>query len=335
MTEHDTQVSPRKGARRIGITVLVVVLGVLLAGWVLDIASSSPALCMSCHEMQLRGHEWQQSAHVSVKCVSCHTKPRPWYATPVRLVDKAGIIVRDVSSHMRGGYDVSIDRSSAKTSPITDEVCLQCHDPNRKATSGFRIKIDHVEHAKRNGSCVSCHVRTAHPVATRGRALTFMGQCFTCHGTPDQPKASATCSVCHPSDYKLIPPTHENAKWKTKHGQTAVSDFGLCDMCHDKPFCTDCHGLEMPHPQGWAEGATGHSLVAKTNRAVCERCHGSSLDMCTMCHHKGYEPSKGPWVKQHFEQVRKQGAAYCMSRCHSPVFCIKCHASGAPVSDAD
>ncbi|MDO9108844.1 MAG: NapC/NirT family cytochrome c [Coriobacteriia bacterium] len=316
----------RRPTRRKPVFMAMVLLGVLVVGYALQAASSSPALCLSCHEMQLRGHEWEQSAHTQVTCVDCHTKPRPWYATPLRLVDRAALIVRDVSSHLAGGYDVSIDRSSAKTSPITDAVCLQCHDPNRKATSGFRILIDHVEHAKLNGSCVSCHVRTAHPVETRGQALTFMGQCFTCHGTLEQPDASGDCGVCHPADYEPVPPTHENTKWAKKHGEIAVSDFGLCEMCHKQPFCTDCHGVAMPHPAGWAEGATGHSLVAKTNRAVCERCHGKSLDMCTMCHHQGYTPTKGTWVKQHFEQVRKRGAAYCMDRCHSPLFCIRCHA---------
>jgi len=329
----DAAGGPRR--RRTLLTVAIVVLGVLFVGLVLDLASASPALCMSCHEMELRGHEWEQSAHAQTTCVECHTKPRPWYATPLRLVDRAGLLVRDVSAHLAGGYDTSIDRSSAATSPITDEVCLQCHDANRKATSGYRIKIDHVEHAKRNGSCVSCHVRTAHPVESRGRALTFMAECFTCHGTPDQPEASAECNVCHPDDYELIPPTHENKQWAKKHGETAVSDFGLCEMCHTEQFCTDCHGVTMPHPEGWAEGATGHSLVAKTNRAVCENCHGKRLDMCTMCHHQDYEPSKGPWVKQHFESVEKQGAAYCFQACHSPVFCIKCHAGGAPVPESD
>jgi len=323
------------GKRRRLITLAIVIVGVLAVGLALDMASRSPALCLSCHEMELRGHEWEQSAHNMVVCVDCHTEPRPWYATPLRLVERGGLIVRDVSSHLAGGYDTSIDRSSAAKSPITDEVCLQCHDPNRKATSGYRILIDHVEHAKTNGSCVSCHVRTAHPVETRGQALTFMGQCFTCHGTPEQPDASAECGVCHPDDYELVPATHEDSKWATKHGDTAVSDFGLCDMCHDQPFCTDCHGVAMPHPDGWAEGATGHAIVAKTDRAVCEKCHGASLDMCTMCHHKGYEPRKGPWVKQHFEQVRERGAAYCMESCHSPVYCIRCHADGAPLTSPE
>jgi len=325
----------RSRTKRTLITIAVVILGVLLIGFILDVASASPALCMSCHEMELRGHEWEESAHAQTTCVECHTKPRAWHATPLRLVDRAGIMVRDVSSHLAGGYDTSIDTSSAAASPITDAVCLQCHDPERKATSGFRIKIDHVEHAKRNGSCVSCHLRTAHPVESRGRALTFMAQCFTCHGTPEQPEASAECGVCHPSDYELVPPTHENAQWATKHGEVAVTDFGLCDMCHTEQFCTDCHGVTMPHPDGWAEGATGHSQAATTDREVCEQCHGSRLDMCTMCHHEGYEPAKGPWVKQHYDEVEKRGAAYCMDTCHSPLFCIRCHAEKAPVPDVE
>lgn len=316
---------PRRwGRQRVAVTLAVVLLGLLIVGGGLDFASSSPALCMSCHEMELRAGEWHESAHAQVTCVSCHLPPRPWYAVPARLVDRAGLLVRDVSAHLAGGFDDPVDvRGTAR--PISDATCLQCHTANREATSGYRILIDHVEHAKRNGSCVSCHVRTAHPIETRGRALTFMAQCYTCHGTAAEPDASAECSTCHPADYELVPATHEQVAWKDDHGETARSDFGLCELCHEQPFCTDCHGVQMPHPDGWEKGATGHAAAAKTDRAVCSRCHGETLDMCTMCHHDAYEPAKGTWVQQHYEEVRERGAAYCMSECHAPAYCITCH----------
>jgi hypothetical protein len=80
----------------------------------------------------------------------------------------------------------------------------------------------------------------------------------------------------------------------------------------------------MPHPKNWAKGSEGHATVAEQNRAVCEQCHGSRPDMCTMCHHESYDPMKGTWVKQHFAEVDKQGPDYCM-KCHSPVYCVRCH----------
>lgn len=321
-----------RGRTRVAIAIVVVVLGVFLFGWLLDYVTASPALCSSCHEMAPRAESWEQSAHAHVSCVECHQEPHPWYAVPQRLVGRAGILVRDVTSHMAGDYDDPVDASQSADSPIADETCLQCHDADRKATSGYRIIIDHVEHAKLNGSCVSCHVRTAHPLESRGRALSLMAQCFTCHGTAEKPEASAECDVCHPSDYEPKPAAHMEQEWMRDHGQVALTDARLCGMCHEKAMCEQCHGLEMPHPDDWAKGATGHGVVARTDRAVCTQCHGDRLDMCTMCHHSDYDPNRGTWIKQHFLNVRERGATYCMSECHSPVFCIDCHATEVPAS---
>jgi len=338
--EHDTTTAAREAdtggagpvvergprARRRAKALAFVLLGVLAFGVLLDVVTASPALCGSCHEMVPRTESWAESAHASVTCVECHQAPHPWYALPQRLVGRAGILVRDISLHVSGDYEDPVDASRSGGSPIEDETCLQCHDPNRKATSGYRILIDHVEHARRNGSCVSCHVRTAHPLESRGRALSLMAQCFTCHGTAEEPDASAQCDVCHPADYEPKPAAHLEPTWMEAHGATALADAGLCEMCHETEYCADCHGLEIPHPDDWAKGATGHGIVAARDRAVCAQCHGDGPDMCTMCHHSDYTPGQGTWIKQHFTAVREDGASYCMTECHSPVFCIDCHA---------
>lgn len=303
---------------------LLVLAGLIMLAGATDVLTASPRLCGLCHEMKPRVATWGQSAHASVTCVECHQQPRPWTQAPASLYDRLELLGRDTVRHLSGEYQDPVETRAPGSEPIADEVCLQCHDPNRKATSGYRILIDHAEHAARNGSCVSCHVRTAHPLDTRGNALSLMSQCFTCHGTPEQPKASAKCDVCHPSDYEPKPESHSAATWMRSHGKVAVSDPKQCTMCHEKEYCTGCHGLEMPHPEGWEKGATGHSVVAKTDRAVCERCHGGRADMCTMCHHEGYEPAKGPWAKQHFIDVRKRGTTFCLS-CHSPLYCADCH----------
>ena len=73
---------------------------------------------------------------------------------------------------------------------------------------------------------------------------------------------------------------------------------------------------------------SGHPTYAKRDRRVCTRCHGDTPDLCTMCHHEGYQQEKGTWVKQHFIDVRNKGAYFCLSECHSPVFCADCHVGG-------
>jgi hypothetical protein len=187
----------------------------------------------------------------------------------------------------------------------------------------MRILIDHVAHAKRNGSCISCHIRTAHPIATRGAALSLMSQCFTCHGWAPSAKAPARCGLCHPETYRLRPTSHGTAKWKQGgHGALAIADRKSCEMCHEKNTCDGCHGIDMPHPMGWAKA--GHAEAAKKDRGVCDGCHWGYPDMCSVCHHKGYDPAQGTWLEQHAPVAKKLGAAACAG-CHPKPDCAPCH----------
>jgi len=319
----------RRWLRVAAIVVLVVVAGAVA----FDLVTASPRLCASCHEMRPRVASWQQSAHVGVGCWECHQQPRPWYAYPLGLADRAQVLARDVRAHSSRDTTAAVDGPVAGVPPMSDDVCLQCHEPNRKATSGFRIKIDHVEHAKRNKSCVSCHVRTAHPLESRGTPLTLMSQCFTCHGTAEKPEASAACSLCHPTGYQLMPVSHDDKAWvPQKHSETAADDRKQCEMCHTQKFCNDCHGIEMPHPEGWSQGEDGHAAYAETDRAVCSKCHTEKPDLCSMCHHKQYDPTRGSWVQQHFIEVETGGAEYCFE-CHAPSYCVRCHTAWATTGE--
>lgn len=302
----------------------IVLVAVPLLGVVFDAGTASPGLCAACHEMEPRYASWAESSHVSVGCVECHQEPTDWYELPERVIDRGRLLVRDVTAHLRGDYDDPVDAASPGAEPVSDAVCLQCHDVNRKATSGYRIIIDHVEHAKRNGSCVSCHVRTAHPIEGRGNALSLMGQCYTCHGTAAHPEAPTACGACHPDDYELLPASHAVPVWATEHGEVAQTDEGLCTMCHERSFCDDCHGLEMPHPDGWVGEAAGHGRVAQTDTATCERCHSGGPDLCTMCHHTSYVPLESPWIEEHHAEVIADGPEHCLT-CHTREYCSFCH----------
>lgn len=326
-TEQDLARDDARSPRRPGAWAAVVagvVIGVLALGIAVDLGTASPSLCASCHEMAKRVASWSRSPHVGIACVTCHQTSRPWYALPWRLADRTRLLGRDVARHVAGGYRDPVDGRISGTAPMPDAACLQCHDPNRKATSGFRILIDHAAHAKRNGSCVSCHVRTAHPVETRGAALSLMAACFTCHGTARTAKAPGRCDLCHPSGYVLVPASHKAADWKRTHGGVALSDLKQCEMCHVKSTCDSCHGLDMPHPMGWAKGKPGHGDVAERDRALCGRCHGGRPDICTMCHHDAYDPAKGTWAKQHSAEAERRGADFCID-CHSALDCVRCH----------
>lgn len=318
----------RPDVRRRVLIVAGILVGLLALFSAIDLITASPRVCASCHEIAPRASSWAHSAHAEVACVQCHQAPTAWYALPQRLVGRAKLVGHDVIAHLSGRYPDPVTRRSAGTSPVTDANCLQCHDPDRRATAGLRILIDHGKHARLNGSCISCHVRVAHPVATRSDAQSLMSECFRCHGEGPTAKAPARCGLCHPSGYRLVPASHQpSARWRRSHGSVAIKDPRLCKMCHAEKFCSDCHGLAMPHPAGWAQRA-GHPTAAQVNRALCERCHGTGPDLCTMCHHKAYAPDRGPWVQQHPAAVRTDGLERCL-KCHGAAFCANCHVEAA------
>lgn len=108
--------------------------------------------------------------------------------------------------------------------------------------------------------------------------------------------------------------------------KTETIDY--CGTCHAPTFCTDCHGLEMPHPTGFKKQ---HGALGKKNPKVCANCHGKADEFCNACHHGSamqYDYAPGiPWRRQHPTAVRTVGANTCFE-CHSPTFCASCHVSG-------
>jgi hypothetical protein len=312
-----------RGARgRIVVAVVAVAVFVLLFVSA-DAVASSPDLCAGCHLMQPWVASWRVSAHANVECYSCHGTPRPWYAEPVSVIERWSRIGRDVRAQ---SVMSSAEASSAiaKARPVPDWVCEQCHNLATLQIPSSNVTIDHTKHAKRNKSCVSCHTFVAHPERYVDRNTSLMKQCFVCHGQTKAAKAPGRCSLCHPKDFELKPPSHIAPKWLQRHGAIAKANRQQCDMCHAPEFCVKCHGLVMPHPTGWAGGPNLHATVAKKGVVVCERCHKGSSELCTMCHHRGFAAGKGPWVKQHPAMAAETGSAFCF-QCHDSMFCVKCH----------
>ncbi len=328
-----TGMSPRsKKFLRIGAIAVGSLAAVVALGLVLTSVTASPKVCGSCHEMQHALVTWQASGHTQVGCADCHEEPREWYQFPQTLAARGAMLARDVRLHWDPEGSADIRASLDSTPTITDATCLQCHNESRKISMRFGTLIDHQEHAERNKQCVSCHLWTAHPEPTAEKPMLMMEQCFTCHGRTASAKAPGTCDVCHPASFNLRPVSHKpEAEWKEQHGQVAKKNKQPCAICHDAQFCTGCHGVVMPHPANWSKGKPPlHSEAAKTDRTVCVRCHDEKPDLCSMCHHKGWDPTKGAWIQQHPVLVANTGSAYCL-KCHDPVYCTTCHARGMKI----
>jgi len=113
-----------------------------------------------------------------------------------------------------------------------------------------------------------------------------------------------------------------------------VETINECSTCHAEKFCSDCHGLEMPHP---ADFTKEHGQLGKEKPQTCSRCHGNADRFCDDCHHGSeleYESrDTRPWLQAHPTAVKELGAETCFD-CHDPTYCAYCHVNGPEASRA-
>ena len=123
----------------------------------------------------------------------------------------------------------------------------------------------------------------------------------------------------------------------------SVHEVNYCSTCHLESFCTNCHGMEMPHPAEFKEpkdpkDPQGHPVLSKTKADKCDLCHLTTKTkylFCNNCHHGTasdwtYDP-KVAWGTQHAQAVTKNGVAGCLEQCHEKKFCLDCHTKQQPV----
>ncbi len=109
----------------------------------------------------------------------------------------------------------------------------------------------------------------------------------------------------------------------------SAGEVNYCSTCHAEKFCSDCHGLPMPHPSDFQ---AGHGDLGRSSPKVCATCHaqGGKADdtrFCNACHHPDGDPAL-PWIPQHVDAVRTSGAQACF-KCHKPTYCAGCHVAAA------
>jgi len=193
-----------------------------------------------------------------------------------------------------------------------------------------------------------------------------MDACYRCHGLEADTEAPGECSACHTEEFDLVPASHDAAGWYEEFGESgghaaayteeasrvaqaeewvagleevhhseAPEDLGYestvntCYTCHLKQYCTDCHGMEMPHPAGFTED---HGDLGLSSPESCATCHARSEEeaagneFCNACHHPDSTPGTS-WIDQHWVSVRDSGGSACFE-CHNPTYCATCHVSG-------
>lgn len=286
--------------------------------------SSTPTFCSFCHEMKEDHLAWSRSSHKNVTCIACHTPPNV-----VGFLQHKMTAVPELYLHIADAYEKPINKESETSKEIGNEECDQCHKmATLKVTPSPGIIINHKVHADKGITCAACHNRVAHPDMKAYENFLTMDGCFRCHGLDVKAKAPGKCEACHTKDFDLKPANHKQPNWvPPEHSKQAKVNKKNCKTCHQESFCTNCHGMEMPHPKdNWTKGKKVHATVGKSKPDSCRKCHAQQ-DFCSSCHHKGYDSTQGPWIKAHPNLVRATGASACFE-CHGPTYCAYCHVRG-------
>lgn len=275
----------------------------------------------------------------SAQCTQCHD-PKTMVVRP-----QPGLII---NHDIHEGQNIACTVCHNRVAHNENGIALTNHDPKTGV-----LNVGHADFMTMDG-CARCH-----RLADDGQAEPSP---FT--------SASGKCSVCHTDNFVLKPQSHNATDFMANHGELAkeqdekvkeaqaeiakepeakvnsdkyaqavknvpsIRTINECYTCHDKKFCSDCHGgVEMPHP---ANFTASHATQAKSNSAACAKCHDVTADganSCTSCHHSepnvaGYKFStEAAWLTGHGTVAQTNGVASCFT-CHSPSDCAKCHVSG-------
>jgi hypothetical protein len=215
--------------------------------------------------------------------------------------------------------------------------CVDCHGDLDKVFKEGRLPdliFTHAKHfAKGVSECSVCHPANTHEPDRINKPT--MSRCFTCHGLERSSIAPGACQFCHPPGMPQVPSGHFTESWlPSEHAKEASVDRFECLTCHKQTFCDSCHGLEMPHPEGWANGP--HAVTYFDDPALCASCHPQpqdERDFCDTCHHRP-GPNDVAWVEFHPTAVMDLGAGTCF-QCHSDQTCRTCHTKGREDISAD
>lgn len=279
----------------------VVLLAASLAG---GFAVRSDVGCTVCHSMRPYAMALAEASHATLGCAECHAS-----------VGTTGLLA--------DGFRFAswVTGSEPHLAYVDPDVCLGCHaDVREGIVEAAGIAVRHADFL--GEPCSSCHGGVGHRVENRWYRVLEMDDCMGCHRSsgqdPDQ------CAICHVPDATREDRREGPTAWRATHGPGWQSTHGMGDLdtcvsCHAPGFCTDCHGVRVPHPTDWlASHGPDTNLSGQT---ACATCHDP--EWCTGCH--GLEmPHASEFIKVHGPIARDSGEDVC-GRCHDLRSCEVCH----------
>ncbi|MBE0448332.1 MAG: hypothetical protein IBX64_09595 [Actinobacteria bacterium] len=301
------------------------------------------SVCTRCHGGDLSKNV-KKSTHSKVACVSCHRSPGiDGHVT--QLFDYIRWLSKfTVAKNQKGSYDARVVNAS----------CLGCHKRVAKETIvRWSVRVRHADFLAAGARCTDCHGSIAHGEALAIVREPSMDKCVMCH---DNESAPADCNLCHTSE--ASPTTR---KMPEEIIRIDADPMRNCRGCHPQTpqsECVRCHGLEMPHPEGWVGrpgiGPNKHARQGFLDKKLCKRCHkfdetlppvGHATDsvymnkiFCNRCHaYTSPHGSTERWLKMHGPIALGRvisNNSQC-GKCHSSDFeqkCMTCH--GGALCDA-
>jgi hypothetical protein len=270
----------------------------------------------------------------SDQCTQCHNlKRRKITPTSGVLIDHEVHAKEQISCticHNRAAHHDPVEGSQGATlsaAPskaghpqfLSMTACFRCHTQGTTRPGGIKAP----------GSCETCHPADFElkPASHRKKGF-FPGG----HGKLGLTEANRVAELdsTAASQTAEVDNTTEGVfgTKKAAHigpGLPKVDSINECSTCHSERFCSDCHGIAMPHP---ADFKDGHAKLGKNKPETCSYCHGDEQEFCDACHHgralnRKYTKNV-PWVEQHPKVVPEIGAAACF-KCHRPTYCAECH----------
>ncbi|MBI3183948.1 MAG: cytochrome c3 family protein [Myxococcales bacterium] len=235
--------------------------------------------------------------------------------------------------------------------------CGYCHtrpaEPESYAPRGRTLVMSHQKHLELEEvqeDCRKCHLELPEP--DRAILPPPMDRCRGCHRHQEE-YAGGECAACHLDlgRFPLRPVSvySHRLDYGRNHRQDARSRTAACATCHEQAFCKDCHSqtvaarVEELLPgrvdrafihRGDYEGR--HSVEARADGALCQRCHG--LSFCHGCHTaRGLTPEGARPLNPHPSGFGDPASASF----HGPaarrdiVRCASCHEQGAASNCVD
>ncbi len=160
-----------------------------------------------------------------------------------------------------------------QSGPVYQSICTRCH-ANIANTKNYSSEIifTHGNHIR--FECSACHPKFPHQ-ANQLTGKPTMKACWNCHGLYHSNMgivASGKCEDCHKTAKVNLRPGFHVYNWKYEpHVKPAEEALNTrCMMCHDRPFCDDCHDAEgikwSPANNNWNYDAGDGSSRATARR---------------------------------------------------------------------